>query len=193
MSQRKRAPRSNGVRSTVEYDSNTESLPFASWSLYSTSEGLDRRITVVSGESKADSAFRLEAFGTEKVGVNKSFRAIRGRITFRYTTGASNSDGLNLFFYAIPMQETGVGRFGLIEVGTNVEDHPKNAFSPYRARLVVPRRYYGDGRWHDGVLAFDFREISEAFYTIFGPRINEGAVSPTAGVLLISRVRLFVR
>ncbi len=173
-----------------EYDSNKELPAFASWTLVSSDSEFEKHISKVPDRDLSRLVFRLEAFGQEFVGVNKSFRVVAGLVTFSYRVESSKSKGLNICFYAIPMQEPGTGRTGLIEVGSQTQDDPKNSFSLYRARFVVPRKHYGDDKWHTAELKFDFREIPEAFYCIFGARINEGSVDPAAGVMLLGHVRL---
>ena len=91
----------------------------------------------------------------------------------------------------IPMQETGIGRTGLIEAGTDLEDDPRNPFSPYRVRFSVPVKHFGDDKWHRAQVKFDFRDTPTAFYSIFGPRINEGSVFPGAATLLDTNIKLF--
>lgn len=87
----------------------------------------------------------------------------------------------------IPMQETGFHRSGLIEVGSDSQDDPRSATSPYRVRKFAPLEYAGDGRWHKEVLEFDFRSVPTAFYSIFGPRINEGWLIRDSGVVILAR------
>ncbi len=172
------------------YDSSLEPTPFASWTLFSTAGVSDQSVSFGSRRADGSPTCRIATTGREPVGVCKSFPSLRGRIEFEYQVEFSRSAGLNVFLYAIPMQETGIRRSGLIEVGADVQDDSRNALSPYRRRLVVPQAHYGDEKWHSAVLGFDFRETPTAFYTIFGPRVNEGSVHPAGGALLVSRVRL---
>ena len=173
------------------YDSNEEQNPFASWINFSSVGNFKRRITVVTLADGQRTAIRIEALNDERVGVNKSFPVRRGVILFDYKVECSKSDGQNIFFYAIPMQETDHRRSGLIEVGTDTQDDPRNEFSPSRFRYSVPHAHYSDGKWHHHKLDFNFDDVPEAFYTIFGPRINEGATHPGTGAVLIANVQLF--
>jgi hypothetical protein len=174
------------------YDSNKEEKPFISWTLFCTARGIYKHILIVDRDTDGLAVFKLVATSSDElVGVNKSFRTLFGRVEFEYKIEAASTNGPNIFFFMIPMQETGIGRTGLIEVGTNVEDDPRNAFSPYRSRFLVPAKHCKDGQWHSGSMEFDFRDTPEAFYSIFGPRINEGSVHPEAGVLFVTNIRLF--
>jgi len=171
------------------YDSEQEGHPFESWVRFSNRR--ENKIEVIENAKHGLAAYRITAVAKGKAGVNKSFPTRYGRIEFDYRVEASDSSGTNIFVYLIPMQETGFRRSGLIEVGTDVEEDPRNAFSPYRVRFLVPRKHYGDGLWHHGTQEFDFREIPEAFYSIFGPRINEGSTDPASGTLLLTNIKLF--
>lgn len=174
------------------YESKDEENPFISWTLFSSAGDFRKHISIVTREMDKAVAFKLIAnTSSELVGVNKSSRTLHGKVEFEYKVERSNSDGPIMFFYVIPMQETGIGREGLIEVGTNIQDDPRNAFSPYRVKFLVPTKHYGDGEWHSGYIEFDFRETPEAFYSIFAPRINEGSVHPGAGILLVTNVSIF--
>ena len=147
----------------IMYDSNTEEPFFASWTLYGPSGGLGSRIGVAAGPQEGVPVIEMRAFGPEPVGVNKSFRLLHGAVEFSYCADESQIDGENLYFAMIPMQETGIGRAGLIEVGSNVEDHPDNAWSPHRVRYFVPKGHVEDNLWHTVRLEFDFRGTPAAF------------------------------
>jgi hypothetical protein len=174
----------------VVYESESEGESFISWGLFADDGRFYDHIAIVRRPTDGMATFEQKAGPDVLVGVNKSLRVLHGRTEFEYQVVYSNAEGPNIFFCMIPMQETGPGRSGLIEVGTNVEDDPRNAFSPYRQRFVVPIEHFGDGQWHHGSVEFDFRHTPEAFYSIFGPRINEGSVHPGAGHVLFTNVRV---
>jgi hypothetical protein len=171
------------------YDSNHEQPAFSSWSFYSTSRSFRGFRT----ESAPDVGVYcvIESFGTESVGLNKSFNVVAGAVEFDYRVLAGGSSKQNIVFYAIPMQETGIGRTGLIEVGANVEDDPRNPKSPYRVRISPPLRQLHAG-WCHLRLEFDFRCVPNAFYCIFGPRVNEGCTETGPAAVAIASVRLYV-
>jgi hypothetical protein len=173
------------------YDSSSEAEPFTSWRLCSSSGNIYTHITTVSREEDGAVAFKLLATASEHIGVDKPFPVLWGEVAFEYSVGYSRSDGPNVLFYMIPMQETGLDRTGVIEAGTDVQDDPRNVFSPYRVRYVVPTRHYGDGEWHKASIEFDFRDTPGAFYSIFAPRINEGSVHPGEAALFLTNVVLF--
>lgn len=53
-----------------------------------------------------------------------------GRVEFEYKVVLSKATQPNVYFCMILMQETGIGRTGLIEAGTNVQGDPQNLYSP---------------------------------------------------------------
>jgi energy-coupling factor transporter transmembrane protein EcfT len=173
------------------YDSQREEKPFISWGLFASDGRFYDHISIIRRPTDKIATFELKASPSTLVGVNKSLGVLYGRVEFEYRVVHSSAEGPNVFFYMIPMQETGPGRMGLIEVGTNVQDDPRNAFSSYRQKFVVPITYFRDSQWHHGCVEFDFRHTPDAFYSIFGPRINEGSVHPRAAHLLFTNVRVF--
>ncbi len=164
---------------------------FNTWTLYSDIGGIDDRL--ISEERTKDGleVFQLRAFGEEIVGINKSIRMLRGRVEFEYKVQSGDSSAQNILICVIPMQETGLGRTGLIEVGANVEDDPKNPTSPHRVRYTLPGEHYGDGKWHFASFVFDFTKTEDAFYSIVAPRVNEGCRHPAPGVLRVAGFRIF--
>jgi pimeloyl-ACP methyl ester carboxylesterase len=173
----------------IAYDSKEEQTPpFVSWILFS--DRRDNHVEIVDRATDGTAAFKLSATSNGYVGVNKVFRTLHGRVEFDYIIEDSASEGANMFFYMIPMEETGPERSGWIEVETNLQADPRSGFSRHRAAFVVPTKYYGDGQWHHGALEFDFRETRGAFFSIFGPRINEGANNRGAGTMLLANVKL---
>jgi hypothetical protein len=179
------------MRYTLVYSSQTENEPFASWTTFSSVRGIFSRIQLTQRTEDGFVAYELRAFGDESVGVNKSLRILRGRVDFDYKVLESNVQAPNILFYIIPMQETGIGRSGLIEVGTDIQDDPRNARSPYRKSDFVPIKHYGDNQWHRKSLPFDFTDTPDAFYSIFGPRINEGSGHTGPASFLVANIQIF--
>jgi hypothetical protein len=163
-------------------------VAFASWTFHSSVGVSNERIRF---GSRRDSVMLLDlqVFASESVGANKSLRTLHGRVEYEYEVVSGSAS--NIFFCMIPMQETGIGRKGLIEVGTDVQHDPRNAKSRHRIRSFVPAGHCGDGEWHRGTIEFDFRQTPTAFYSIFAPRINEGCEAPSAGRLLVAAVRAY--
>jgi len=179
------------MRYTLVYNSQTEKIPFASWTTFSSVGGTFSRIKLTQRTGDGFVAFELRAFDNESVGVNKSLRFLRGRVDFDYKVLESNVQAPNILFYMIPMQETGFGRSGLVEVGTDVQDDPRNVHSPYRKSDFAPIKHYGDNQWHQKSLSFDFTDTPDAFYSIFGPRINEGSGHTGPGSFLVANIQVF--
>lgn len=172
------------------YDSQREQ-DFDQWSLFSSVGGLEERIQLLNRPPGGATTFEIRAFSTESVGVNKSLPMLYGRVEFEYKIVLSKATQPNVYFCMIPMQETGIGRTGLIEVGTNIQADPRNRYSPYRKRFYVPMEHYGDGQWHQAGISFDFRQTPRAFYSIFAPRINEGCSDPAPVHLLTRNLQVF--
>ena len=173
------------------YDTGSEGMPLESWTVYSTAGGFDDRIKVAVRADNGSPYFSLQAFSTEFIGINKSIRILHGYVEFDYKVISGDPSALNLFVCMIPMQETGIGRIGLIEVGTEIQDDPRNARSPYRKRYYIPAEHYLDNKWHKADFTFDFRKTKTTFYSILGPRINEGCDNIVPGHFLISSVKIF--
>lgn len=110
--------------------------------------------------------------------------------SFEYRAeGDGSAAESHIYFAMIPMQETGYGRSGVIEVGGDMQADPRNPRSPHRIRFYVPEAAR-DSQWHIGFVDFDFRNTPTAFYAIFAPRINEGAIEPRDGRLALRRVQI---
>jgi hypothetical protein len=171
----------------LRYDSDTEEPPFGSWTNYCTTPGERPSPFSIDTEDGALCYYAFEAVSREDVGINKSLNLLKGFIKFRYKVLWSSND--NVAFYAIPMQETGFHRSGLIEVGSDQMDDPKNAFSTFRVRLSSMGE--ASSEWLAAELSFDFTLVETAFYTIFGPRINEGCKQPGPARVLIANVKVF--
>ncbi len=88
------------------------------------------------------------------------------------------------------MQETGIGRAGLIEVGSDEQDAPQNARSPRRVRYNIPLAHQRDMAWHSSEVAWDFRRVPDAFYTILAPRVNEGSEVRGAARVVFANIRV---
>lgn len=131
------------------------------------------------------------ARANESVGAEKSLRTLQGRVEFDYQVRVSRADAPNVFFYVIPMKQTGLNPIGLIEVGGQRQDDPRNPYSPYRVRYVVPNLHMEDHEWHHASIEFDFRSIPDAFYSIFAPRINEGSLHTGPARFLVRDVRAY--
>ena len=170
------------------YESNQDS--FASCVTYSTVGGFQDRIIITQRQSNEAATLELKAFSTEAVGINKSLRNLHGKVEFEYKVVDSEAvNGSNIVFYMIPMEETGPSRTGYVEARPDVQDEP--AIYPYRAKFSVPLEHFGDNQWHHGNIDFNFRHIQNAFYSIFGPRINERSMSPAAAHVQVRNVKVF--
>jgi hypothetical protein len=171
------------VQGRLLYDSALEPEPFKSWTLYN-SRGIHNNPYF----NPTTSEYNLAATGTESVGIDKSVNFIYGRAEFTYLISKSN--GHNVCFCAIPMQETGIARTGLIELGSNVQDDPRNERSVNRIRFF-PETNIIDASWRRDSMIFDFRQLPNAFYVMFSPRINEGCDTKGPGLLKIKSVQLY--
>lgn len=178
------------IKGKLVYDLQKEQ-DFSEWSQMSTDGGHSERIGIFTRKHDGAFTYQIRALSTESVGINKSLRWIFGRAEFEYQVLYAGKDNSHVYFCMIPMQETNIGRTGLIEVGSNVQADSKNPFSPYRRRYFVPVDHYGDEQWHQASISFDFREIKSAFYSIFAPRINEGCLNPKPAFLLTAKLRIF--
>ena len=172
------------------YDSRNERLPFEPWTWYSKTGGFGGIRAASSGD--VANYCIIESFGGESVGINRSFNVLAGTFEFDYSSVSGDPFVQNLVVYVIPMQETGFARSGLIEVGTDVQDDPSNPKSAFRAKFVIPAQHVVDHTWHQGRLDFDFRTVPTAFYSIFGPRVNEGCDKVGPAALAIANIRLYV-
>ena len=169
------------------FDSNRIDQGSRSVSIYGSPSDIARRMVRSEAESPI---FELQSLSGLPVGVNVSVRTLFGRTEFEYQVPSASAQGI-AYICMIPMQDTGVGRFGLIEVGSDIQDHPSNATSSHRVRFSIPEAHVGDGQWHSGTIPFDFRETPTAFYSILAPRLNEGCPQTGRGHLLIANVRIY--
>lgn len=155
------------------------------WTLFSSVGGFEARIHFAVASTGAH--WKLQAFAEEEIGVNLSLNCLAGSVHFSYRAVG----GEKCMFCMIPMEETGVSRSGLIEVGAKFQDEPANAFSVYRERYHVPSGHC-DGEWHQGAIEFNFRASAPAaFYSIFAPRINEGVKRKGSGVLEVTDMQIY--
>jgi hypothetical protein len=113
------------VAGTLIYDSRTEIPPFRSWTLYSTARGFADRFSVEVRDQDNLATFDFNSAVDESVGINRSLRPLHGFVQFDYKILSAAPQALNVYFAMIPMQETGSGRAGLVEVGSEVEDDPE--------------------------------------------------------------------
>jgi hypothetical protein len=176
----------------VLYDSTVDES-YSGWGMYDTTYKFTQHIRLIEVEDKGDRpgqtrAFELRADGTEYVGVNKKVETLRGLLAVDYCAVSSGAASLNLYLCVIPM--TG-SLDTLVEVGAERVDDPANRYSPYRVRMFVPHHEIGDGGWHKGRLAFDFRKTPGATYVICAARVNEGCPNPGPGVLRFRNVRVW--
>ena len=134
----------------------------------------------------------LTATSTEAIGINKSLPILHGVVEFRYRVENAVPLGDNIYFAVIPMQETGIGRTGLIEVGSDEQDEPQNAWAPWRVRYNIPLAHQCDMAWHSAEVAWDFRRVPDAFYSILAPRVNEGSEVPGAARVVFANIRVLL-
>jgi CHAT domain len=172
------------------YDSQQDKN-FEQWTIHSSTGMFEGAVQFNSRELDNALTLDMETISTASVGGNKSLRLLYGKVDFEYKIVYSKSVHPNIYFCMIPMQETSIGRTGLIEVGTNIQSHHKNPHSPYRKRFYAPMEFYNDGQWHHGSIDFDFRKIPTAFYSIFAPRINEGCSQPAAAHVLTAQIKVY--
>jgi len=142
----------------------------------------DREAAVVRVTTEAaDGRFALymEARKPVTVGVNRTYQAgkpgegmadigamlpvKKGALIFRFKVLKATTD--NIRVYAIPMK------------ADNLEG------GAWRFTYIVPHQFAGDGKWHTGVLAFDFSDKPEVRSVQIGLRINEGGQPAPAAVL----------
>ncbi|TWP50044.1 alpha/beta hydrolase [Lentzea tibetensis] len=168
---------------TVKYDSRGDADAWRTWT-YTAERGVRPEKFPVGDRGVLAIQSKLQ----ESVGLNKSLPMTSGTIEFEYRVADSGGSRGHMYFAVIPMQETGPGRAGLIEVGTNVQGDHRNPRSPFRQRSFIPLAHYADGEWHAMRIQFDFSSLAEAFYAIFGPRINEGLEERGDGILQIRNV-----
>jgi len=120
-------------------------------------------------------AFSFAVSGADKAGLNrrhspgaadagKLIPLVKGVARFWYKAIESGSEGDNLRFYVIAMDERGESELG-------------------RAEYVVPAGHVGDGRWHEGVVEFDFSTNNAARYVHAAPRVNEGGRASRGEIL----------
>jgi hypothetical protein len=172
------------------FDSYTDDPTFRTWGVHFSDQDVVRAVTVDNADVEHP-RIAMCASEHQSVGVNKSFATLHGRAEFEYRVESTLKPGAHIYFAMIPIQETGYGRDGVIEVGGDRQAHVSNPTSPHRLRFFVPEEHQFDHLWHVGVIDFDFRDTPTAFYSIFAPRINEGAATRNAGCLTVGRVRLY--
>ena len=183
------APGRHELPPILMFDSLRDDPNFGSWAVHLSERAAVTGIKLASDES--GSYMTMAASERQTVGINKSVATLHGHVQFEYRAGGLPPTAeSHLYFAMIPMQETGYGRTGVIEVGGHVQADPRNPRSQHRIRFFVPGESC-DGEWHVGSIDFDFRRTPTAFYSIFAARINEGSLDPAAGFLAVRRVQLY--
>jgi hypothetical protein len=179
----------------VIFDSDADDPEFRRWGVYDTTRIFEQHIQLVPVASPRECpgqsyAIQISASASESVGIDQKFATLFGRAHFAYQAPVSTAKVINLFFTMILMRQDEPGK-SLLEVGGNRQDDPDNAYSPYRKRYYIPHADdVGDETWHEGKIDFDFRDISNASYSILGVRINEGCPKPGAGKLLTRSIKV---
>jgi hypothetical protein len=174
----------------IIYDGDEEDIPFESWTFFATSGVQSRHFQMLHSSSMSPAFAILTATATEAVGINKSLPILHGVVEFRYRVEYAVPHSDHIYFAVIPMQETGIGRVGLIEVGSDEQDAPQNARSPWRVRYNIPLAHQCDMAWHSAEVAWDFRRVPDAFYSILAPRVNEGSKVPGAARVVFANIRV---
>jgi len=174
------------------YDSNINIKPKVNWTLFNT-YGIHKYSDSFTYENThEENIVKLKAHGVEDMGMEKPVNRLIGFVELEYmaiSTFAEKSE--NLSFVLIPMKHNSLGQTGYIEVGSDEQDDPKNPFSPYRKRFIVPNKHIQDKKWHKVSIEFDFRYIEEAYYALFAPRINEGVWEKGRGELWFKNLKIF--
>ncbi|MCD6508126.1 hypothetical protein J7M22_16080 [Candidatus Poribacteria bacterium] len=145
--------------------------------------GKDALVEVTGDSFEGEKALRMKSFSKTACGLNRRYptlgkgkriRAIgdllpvkKGGFTFRYKLIETKGD--NVRFYVIPMGED-------------------NFETASRATYVLPRIFAGDGRWHIGVIAFDYSDSPDVRSVQVAPRINEGG-EPGPGEVIFDNIR----
>lgn len=163
------------------------------WTLFNTNGlGNNADSILINQNDDVGKLFEIKAFNEEFVGIEKPINRLFGFVELEYfALNSQIEDSENLMFIMIPMKHNSLNQTGYIEVGSNVQDSPQNPFSPYRKRFIIPREHIGDNKWHNVIIEFDFRYINDAFYTIFAPRINEGALIKGGGEFKFKNLKIF--
>lgn len=163
---------------------------FASWSQYLPADAPGETIKLIpSGQGAAE--IRLEAAAGMKLGVNRLLPIRRGRAEFEYAVESRAPATEPFAVYAIPLYNSGPNKFGMIEVGADSSDDPRNGFSRLRRKFVPGPEPIGAGQWQRGSLDFDFSDVRQATHTVIAFRINEGTTKPGAGRIVFRNVRIF--
>lgn len=141
--------------------------------------GEDALVEVTADSFEGRAALRMKVTSKATCGLNRRYptlvkgkriRAIgdllpvrRGGFTFRYKLIETKGD--NVRFYVIPMGED-------------------NFETASRTVYVLPKIFAGDGRWHIGVIAFDYSNSPDVRSVQVAPRINEGGEAGPGDVIL---------
>jgi hypothetical protein len=184
----------------VLYDSSQD-VGTDSWTAYNSngfpiigpSRVLEHKTTVkIESGGEYGPEFLLVAWDNENVCLQKPVQCLKGYIELEYNAFISDiPEGGNLMIQCIPMKHTKPHQTGYIEVGSEKQADPRNPFSPFRKRFIIPREHIGDQQWHQVRIDFDFTYIPDAFYSILAPRINEGALHKGPGAMKIRKIKIY--
>lgn len=110
---------------------------------------------------------RIKEVPSEETGLNRAWQPfsgkqgsmlsqLKGAISFWYKAVSADKDA-KLTFFVIPMSSKPLEDTGL----------PRQAF-------VVPQSHIGDGKWHRGVVSYDFSDKPQVKWIMLAPRIIGG-------------------
>lgn len=136
------------------------------WAVFhSGTPGQDVAIGISPDSRSGKRSLSLVVTGAHVAGVNRSHvpgtdpgaltPLVKGVCRFWYKAIKSGSDGDNLRFDIIAMNDKGQSEIG-------------------RQEYIVPAAHVGDAQWHEGIIEFDFSSNPAARYVQPAPRVNEG-------------------
>ena len=162
------------------YDLNIDKFIKLNWRLFNTSKKF-RNIQLQ--QENGNSIWSMISEGEELVGINLLNLPVSGILHFEYLIKDKNPTHSNIMFYLIPIKQ----QEKLVEVGFEEPIHPRNPNSFCRHR-IRPKNLIDT--WISEEITYDFSDLSNLGYVIFGPRINEGSPFPGKGHLLVKNVRV---
>ncbi len=162
------------------YDFNSDKFIKLNWRSFNTS---GKFTNIQLNQENGKPIWNLKAEGEELVGINLLNLPSVGTLHFEYLIKDENLIHSNIMFYLIPIQDTEK----LIEIGFDSPTHQKNPFSFLRQRI---RSRNLINTWISQSVKYDFSDLKNLDYIIFGPRINEGSPFPGKAELLIKNVRV---
>lgn len=171
----------------VIYDSRLSDKELSKFWAYGYREHFDFQFQKVN-EATEEINLKIESLDNESVGGNLIIRnCIKGVAKFKYKAVKSLTKRTNLYYCLIPM----VGNVSeIIEYSSERHLDPDNENSPYRIKHFVLDKYINDDKWHEQTIEFDFSNLEEVSYCIFGVRINEGCSKKGKGILLTKDVKI---